>query len=133
MYRLAPRFRSPIHQALWSTALVAVLGLAVRFIWGAYDPEMRRWTFVALAPLIGLLSYLQSTGRHRLISVGLVGLGIGGSLFWTAILLSGRMPVTSRADYGYITLILAFPIACIGLGWWQLRKQAVSPETSNSP
>ena len=122
MLRLAPRFQSPVHQALWSTGLMVIFGLAVRFVWGAIDPDMRKWTFVTLAPLLGVFTYLQATGRLRLIAVGLVGLGLGGLLFWTLILAWGGMPITGQADYVYIAIIFAFPLACVGLGWWQLRK-----------
>ena len=122
MLRLAPRFQSPLHQALWSTVLMAAFGLAVRFVWGAYDPEMRKWTFVAIAPLMGVTTYLQSTGRVRLLAAGLMALGLGGLLFWTLVLTSGRFPITGRADYVYVTLVFAFPAAALGLGLWQLRK-----------
>lgn len=122
MLRPAPRFQSPLHQALWSTALMAAFGLAVRFIWGAFDPEMRKWTFVAIAPLMGVATYLQSTGRIRLLAAGLMGLGLGGLLFWTLVLLSSQIPITGPADYVLIAIVFAFPAAAVGLGWWQLRQ-----------
>jgi len=120
--RPAPRFQSPLHQALWSTAIMAAFGLAVRFIWGAFDPEMRKWTFVAIAPFLGVATYLQSTGRVRLLAAGLMGLGLGGLLFWTLVLLSGQIPITGPADYVFIAFIFAFPVTAVGLGWRQLRR-----------
>lgn len=133
MFRLAPRSQSPMHQALRSTALMAAFGLALDFIWAAYDPEVKKWDLVATAPVIGLLVYLQATGRLRLIAVGLIGLGLGGLLFWTLILLSGSIPITGRADYAYITLIFAFPALLLGLGVWQLRKLRKLPVASPAP
>lgn len=77
---------------------------------------MSKWTFVAAAPVIGLFTYLLATGRLRLIAVALIGIGLGGLLFWTLILVSGTIPITGRADYVYITLIFAIPAASLGLG-----------------
>jgi len=105
---------------------MVVFGLAVRFVWGAYDPEMRTWTFVALAPMMAVITYSQATRRHRLIAVGLIGLGLGGLLFWAVVLMSGAMPVTTRADYAYITFIVLLPVGCIALGWRMLRKLRTS-------
>lgn len=130
MPRLTPRFRSPLRQALWSTALMAAFGLAVRFIWGAHDPEMRQWTFVAIAPLVGVTAYLQATGRLRLLARGLVGLGVAALLFWTLVLASGRIPITGRSDYVYIAIVFAFPVAAIGYGSWQLLKRVDTPRAS---
>ena len=128
MFRVAPRCQSPVHQALWSTGLMVVLGLVVRFVWGAFDPEMRTWTFVALAPFMGAFMYLQATRRHRLIGVGLIVLSLGALLLYASVLMSGAKPITSRADYAYITLILLIPVGGVALGWSMLRRlRASSP------
>lgn len=132
MLRPTLRSRSPVHQALRSTGFVVIFGLAVRFIWGAFDPEMRTWTFVGLAPVAGVLAYLQATGRLRAIATALVGLGLGGLLFWTLILVWGGTPITGRADYAYIALVFAFPAASLGLGIQQLRKLSTASQVPPS-
>lgn len=107
---------------------MVVFGLAVRFVWGAFDPEMRTWTFVALAPFMGVLMYLLAMRRHRLIAVGLIVVSLGALLLYASVLMSGAKPITSRADYVYITLIVLIPIGGVALGWSMLRKlRASSP------
>ena len=132
MFRLTPRFQSPVHQALWSAGLMVLFGLAVRLIWGAYDPEMRTWTFVALAPFMAVFTYLQATRRHRLIAVGLMVLSLGALLLYASVLVSGAMPITSRADFAYITLIVLIPVGGVALGWTMLRKLR-APSPSDTP
>lgn len=105
---------------------MVLFGLAVRFIWGTFDPEMRIWTFVALAPFMGAFMYLLATRRHRLIAVGLIVLNLGALLLYTSILMSGTHPVTSRADYAYIALIVFIPIGGVALGWSMLRRLRAS-------
>lgn len=122
MLPLAPRFQSPVHQALWSAGLIVVFALVVWLIWGVVDPEMRSWSLLGLAPVMGLFTYLQATGRHRLIAISLMGIGLGGLLFWAIVLISGAKPITGRADYAYIAFILLVPVGCFALGWMMLRR-----------
>lgn len=126
MLGTAPRSQSPLRQALWSTGLMVVFALIVWFIWGLYDPEMRSWSLLGLAPVMGVFTYLQATRRHRLIALGLIGVGLGGLLLWTILLMSGAKPITSRADYAYIAFILLMPVGCFMLGWMMLRKLRAS-------
>ncbi|MBW7933804.1 MAG: hypothetical protein H3C62_09385 [Gemmatimonadaceae bacterium] len=102
--------------------MMALFGLAYRFIMGALDPEMRSWALVEVAPLIGLFVYLQLTRRLEMVAVLLMSLGLGALVFWTFILATGAMPITSRADYFYIAVIFAFPAVCVWFGWQQWRK-----------
>jgi len=112
---------SPLRQALISTTIFTIFAVATRLIWGAVDPEMRSWSLVAVAPWAGLYTYLQASGRLMTIANMLVALGIGGFLFWSAILISGRWP-TTREDLPYIVAILAFPAVALGLGLFQRHR-----------
>ncbi|MDP1860089.1 MAG: hypothetical protein Q8K82_15545 [Gemmatimonadaceae bacterium] len=116
------RFNTPLLQAVWSTGVMAFVGLLYRFIGGAFDPEMRSWAVVAAAPLVGLLVYLQRTRRDSMVAALLLALGLGGLLFWTVVLATGAVPITGQGDFFFIALIFAFPLGCTWLGWRQWRK-----------
>jgi hypothetical protein len=116
-----PAKSSPLRQALVSTLFTALFGIAVRFGWGAFDPDMRTWTFVGVAPVSGLFAYLHASGRVRAIAGMLITLGVLGLVFWLAVLLSGRVP-TTRDDLPYLLVVLAFPLGAIALGLYQRRR-----------
>jgi len=111
---------TPLRRALASTASMALFAVVVRYVWGAIDPEMRTWSLLGAAPVLGLLTYLDASGRKAAAATLFVTLGAGGLLFWTAALVSGVLPAT-RADVPWILIIYAFPIACLGIGI-QMRR-----------
>ena len=123
--KLHPFFAKPIGRAVWATVGMALFGVAARYVWGAFDPDMRRWTFVTIAPIIGGVVYLQESGRAAVLAGAMIGLGVVGVLFWSAVLILGGMPITSSADYAYITFIVAVPVGCILLGLYGWRKARV--------
>jgi hypothetical protein len=112
---------SPLRQALVSTGVAALFGIAIRFVWGAVDPEMRTWTFTAIAPWSGVYTYLHASGRLGAIANTLIALGAVGFIFWIAVIVSGRMPI-SRSDLPYALGVLAFPLAALALGLYQRRR-----------
>lgn len=118
--------KSPVGRALASAAIFAAFGVAVRFVWGAFDPEMRSWSMVAAAPLMGLVTYLQAVGKPRQLGRFFVGFGILGILFWTVAIAIGTLPVEARIDWFWVAIIYAFPTACIVLGFRELRKSTAN-------
>jgi hypothetical protein len=101
---------------------MVVVGLAVRFLWGAQDPAMRTWGLVAAAPLMGAFAYFQAAARPRHVALGMMTLGLGAMVFWIVMLVIGGMPATGPIDFLFIAFILALPVAAIILGWLQLRR-----------
>ena len=107
---------------------MALIGLAVRYIGGALDPDFHTWAYVLLAPLLGVITFLQASGRTSILAALLFGLGVGGLVFWIAVLTSGRLPITGRMDYVYVAFILAIPLVCVALAvrLWRRPRAASS-------
>jgi hypothetical protein len=122
---------SPLRQALIATGKIAVLGVIIRYVWGAYDPEMRTWAFAAAAPVAGLHTYLQASGRLGALATMLIAMGIGGLLLWTAVLLFGWIP-TTRGDIPYVIGVFAFPAGALALGLYQRRQLRSARQTSTA-
>ena len=120
---------SPLRQALVSTGIFAVIAVVIRLAWGAVDPEMRSWSLLAAAPIVGLQTYLNASGRVTAMANMLVVLGISGLLLFTAVLLFDWWS-TTRADVPYVIAVLAFPALSLGLGLYQRRQLR---RTSQSP
>jgi len=112
---------SPLRQAVVATVVFAVLGVAMRYIGGAIDPDMRSWGMVALSPVSGLYTYRNASGRHRAIANLFVALGVFGLVFWVAMVLSGRLPAT-REDIPSLLVVFAFPVAALVLGLRRSRS-----------
>lgn len=112
---------SPLRQALRATMAFALAAVVIRLMWGAFDPEVRSYSLVALAPLGGLLAYLYESGRRSAIATLLIGIGIGGLIFWTWMLRSNRWPTTPE-DLPYVIVVFAFPAAALGMGLYQRRQ-----------
>lgn len=112
---------TPMRQAVASTVVFVVFAVVLRYTWGAFDPEMRSWSLLGAAPVLGVLTYLQASKRESTVATFFIALGGGGLAFWTAVLLSGTFPVT-RADVSWVLIIFAFPLACLGLGIQKRRN-----------
>lgn len=114
---------TPLRQALRSTAVMAVFGLAYRYIGGAIDEGLRTWAIVGVSPLAGIFTYLESSGRRRLFAKAVIGLGVAGLLFWTWALRWGSLKAPEPSEYGYVALIFLFPLVAVALGWRMLRRE----------
>jgi len=113
-----------------SAAIFAAFGVAVRYVWAAFDPEMHSWSIVAAAPLMGLVTYLQAVGKPRQLGRFFVGFGFLGILFWTVAIAIGTLPIEARGDWFWVAFIYAFPTACIVLGLRDLKKPHASGATA---
>jgi hypothetical protein len=118
---LARFLTTPLRRAVASSVSVALFAVVVRYTWGAFDPEMRSWSLLGAAPLLGVFTYLEASGREAALATLFITLGAGGLLFWTAVLVSGVFPA-ARADLPWLLIIYAFPFACLGLGIHKHRK-----------
>lgn len=119
---------TPLGQAIWSMLGLCVFAVLLRFTWGFVDPEMRGWSVLLAAPVLGVLTYLHAIGRHSAVATFLIAIGAAGLAFWTGIVASGRMPV-ARADVPWVALIFAFPLVSLGIGLYkrqQLQRQAAA-------
>jgi len=112
---------TPLRRAIASTVSVALFAVVVRYTWGAVDPEMRTWSFLGAAPVLGLLTYLEASGREAPLATLFLTLGAGGLIFWTAVLALRVFPAT-RADLPWLVIIYAFPLACLGIGIQKRRR-----------
>jgi uncharacterized membrane protein len=119
--------RTPIAQAVRSTVIMTVFGFAVRYIGGALDPDFRTWSYVFLAPIMGGLSYLFASGRASIVAAVLFGLGVGGLVFWSALLWTDRFPITGRMDWVFIAFILSIPVLCLGMAIRIWRRVRIAP------
>lgn len=125
---LSRHLSTPLRRALASTAFFAIGAAVLSLTWGAVDPDTHWWSLVAVAPVIGMLTYLQASGREGALAAFFLALGGGGLLFWIAVLVSGTWPVT-RADLPWIALILTFPLVCLGIGiqkWRRVQRTRLS-------
>ncbi len=122
--------RSPLRGALRTTAFMIAVGVAYRYVGAAIDPGLQTWGIVAAAPLVGLTTYLQVSGKNSLLAALFFCLGIGALVFWTLGVTSGRMPIASRSDAFYATLVFAFPVVAIGLAVWTWRKRRIESPTA---
>lgn len=112
---------TPLRRAVASTVFVAMFAVVLRYTWGAFDPEMRSWSLLGAAPVLGIFTYLQASGREATLATFFIIVGGGGLAFWTALLLSGIFPV-ARADVPWVLIIFAFPLACLVLGIQKRRN-----------
>jgi hypothetical protein len=123
--------QSPLRRALQVTVGMVVVGLAVRYFWGASAPEMRTWKLVAAAPLMGAFAYFQAVAHPRHVAIGMITLGLGATAFWIVTLFLGGLAITGPVDIVVIAFILALPAGAFTLGWGQLRKTATRALDSN--
>ncbi len=126
MVKTSFRLSTPMVQALWSTVAMAIFGILYRFIGGAIDPESRTWSLVLVAPFAGLVQYLQMTARHAMLAVIFFSLGVGATIFWTALVARGEFPLAGPGDIASMIVIFAFPLGCCGIGWLQWRKSRIA-------
>ena len=120
--------RTPIAQAVRSTVIMALFGLAVRYIGGAFDPDFHTWTYMLLAPIMGGYIYLNASGRASIVAAVLFGVGTGGLLFWSVLLWTDRFPITGRMDWAFIAFIFSIPAFAVAMAvriWRRLRAASV--------
>ena len=113
------RPRTPLHQALVATAGMAVFGLIVGLIWGIFDPLMR-WVFVAISPLLGIITYLQASGRRRGMAALTLGIGLVTSAFWIYMMTTGRLEPAGVVEIVLFALIITLPLVMTLYGWRSL-------------
>lgn len=124
---------TPLRRALASAAGALLYVIAIRLVWGAFDPEMRSWSLLVLVPFLGVVTYLQETKNQLALTTLYVTLGAGGLVFWALVMLTGVFPI-ARGDVPWVVLILAFPLASLVLGLRQRRQLRKSgPRATSTP
>lgn len=116
----------PVQRALLATAWFAAVGVVFHYLIQIGETEPVGWSLVTISPLFGVATYLDATGRDPYLASVMLGLGIGGVLFWTLAVLSGGLPVKSAGDVLAVAFIVAIPIASIGFGVEKLRRRRKS-------
>ena len=111
----------PIRRALAATATFAAFGLAVRFIGGTFDPDLRSWSLVVIAPLFGMAAYVRATGRDPYPPKLMIGFGVGTLLMYTAVFAFGGLPST-LSEWAMWAFVLSFPVLILVLGIRKLRR-----------
>ncbi len=98
-----------------------VFAVMVGFIWGRIDPEVSGISVLIAALAVGIVSYLYASGRRSTLATFCICIGIAGLAFWGSMVASGSLPV-ARGDVPWVTMIFAFPLATLGLGFYMRRR-----------
>ncbi len=115
-------FRTPLGVAIRMTLYFAAFGVVVRYVWGAFDPEMHSWALVKASPLVGGFVYLQASGRTRALAWTCVAGGLAALAFWAVAIGTGGLAVTSGIDWTFVAIIVAIPVYLTLFGLYLLRR-----------
>jgi hypothetical protein len=125
--------QTPLGIAVRGTVFMALFGVVIRTVWGSFDPDMRKWTFVMISPLLGGVLYLHASGRALALAWLYIALGVAALAFWAFAINSGGLPVTDPGEWILVAMIVAIPVFVALMGLLTLRRARAAAASEGPP
>lgn len=115
-------FRRPLPTALLFGGAYAAMSIALHM----GSPVRILIASLLIAGLGWLMAYRQMQGKEPVSLAGMLAIGVGGLVLYTAVLLLTEPP--PRSDWVFVAIAFAFPIALLVMAYREWRGRSLRQE-----